>query len=214
LDLKATLDNNVICNIEIQLTDKHNTEKRILDYWAKLYGSQLKAKEEYKELKPVISIFIADYEMKRFINCEPCTEWKVIETKNRQEVLTDDLELHIIILPRALKELENNELRKWLMFLDNPNELEVRNMAKEDKEIEKAMERLETVSGDEHTRWLAELREKAIHDEASALGGAREEGKLEEKRKIARNLLDNEIDIEIIEKTTGLTKEEIKKLKN
>jgi len=106
------------------------------------------------------------------------------------------------------------------MFLNNPNDKEVRNMAKEDKEIEKAMDRLETVSGDEHARWLAELREKAIHDEASALGGAREEGiekgrkegKKEEKNEIAKRLYKEGVDINLISKATGLTKEEIEKL--
>ena len=34
LDFKATLDNDVLCNIEIQLADKGHTEKRFLYYWA------------------------------------------------------------------------------------------------------------------------------------------------------------------------------------
>ena len=43
------------------------------------------------------------------------------------------MELHIIILPRAIKKLKNDELRNWLMFLENPNNSEVKSMSKKIK---------------------------------------------------------------------------------
>ena len=183
LDLKVTLDDNSICNIEIQLTDKYNIEKRMLHYWGKLYSSQLKVKEDYKEIKPVISILITDYEIKQLKGNKAYTKWQIIEVEERKTILTNDMELHIIVLPRAIRELEDEDLRKWLMFLENPNDSEVKAMTKKDKELENAMERLETISGDEHLRYIAELKEKAIHDEISALNGARREG-LSEGEKI------------------------------
>ena len=79
LDLKVTLDDNSICNIEIQLTDKHNMEKRMLHYWGKLYSSQLKVKEEYSEIKPVISVLIADYEIEQLKGNRAYTKWQIIE---------------------------------------------------------------------------------------------------------------------------------------
>ena len=47
----------------------------------------------------------------------------------------------------------------------------------ENKNIKKANEELEYLTGDEETRRLAELREKAIRDEQAALKQATREGR-------------------------------------
>ncbi|MCX0402274.1 hypothetical protein LI017_17030, partial [Clostridium perfringens] len=53
--------------------------------------------------------------------------------------------------------------------------------------------------------------EKRMYDETSALNSAKREGIIEEKRNIAKSLLDV-LDIETISKKTGLSIEEIKRL--
>lgn len=98
-----------------------------------------------------------------------------------------------------------------------------------DEDLKKAREILSSISADEETRQLAELREKAIMDRISQIEGAkraaaqvgRAEGKAEgraegEKLKaieIAKNLLDV-LDERTISIKTGLSLEEIQKLKN
>ncbi|MBP3597336.1 MAG: Rpn family recombination-promoting nuclease/putative transposase, partial [Clostridia bacterium] len=87
--------------------------------------------------------------------------------------------------------------------------------------IKKAEEELEYLSGDEEVRRLAFLREKAIRDEISAREAGRQEGKQEglragrqeEKIETAKKMLEKNIDILIISEITGLTEEEIKKIK-
>ena len=79
--------------------------------------------------------------------------------------------------------------------------------------IKKAEEELEYLSGDEATRRLAFLREKAIRDEISLKAGAKEEGRKEAHIEIAKKMLKNNIEISIISKITELSEEEIKKLK-
>ena len=64
LDLNAKLDSGVLCNIEIQLLDEGNIEKRILYYWSSLYSNQLKAGRNYNGMKKTIVILIADFEIK------------------------------------------------------------------------------------------------------------------------------------------------------
>ena len=56
LDIKAKLNNNVNCNIEMQIVDKHNIEKRILFYWSKMYMSGIKKGEDYAVLERTIVI--------------------------------------------------------------------------------------------------------------------------------------------------------------
>lgn len=102
---------------------------------------------------------------------------------------------------------------------------ELYNNSKEVKEtkqaINKAKERLQELSNDEHERYLAELREKYTRDqyEIQAYGYDKgkeegiEEGKKEKSIEIAKELLSQDIDIEIIIKCTGLTKEEINKIR-
>ena len=38
LDIRAKIENKINCNIEMQIVDRKNIEKRILYYWSKLYN--------------------------------------------------------------------------------------------------------------------------------------------------------------------------------
>ena len=84
---------------------------------------------------------------------------------------------------------------------------------KENKEMKEAKEKLEVMSEDERMQILAELREKAIRDEKAVerfgLKKGIEIGEKREKREIAKKMKDNGIEIEIIQKITNLTQEEI-----
>ena len=94
-------------------------------------------------------------------------------------------------------------------------------LSKKVPEIIEAFEVLKVVSSDVETRRDAEIRFKSMSDKASNLAGAREEGikqgvKLgiqQGVHDVAKNMLTNGVDIEMIQKFTGLSKEEILKLK-
>lgn len=60
---------------------------------------------------------------------------------------------------------------------------------KENKEIRKAQEELEYLTGDEAERRIAELREKAIRDEITNIEGAKEEGVNEGSKREKQKLL-------------------------
>ena len=81
---------------------------------------------------------------------------------------------------------------------------------KENKEMKEAKEKLEVMSEDERMQILAELREKAIRDEKAVERFGLKKGiEIGEKREIAKKMKDNGIEIEIIQKITNLTQEEI-----
>ena len=82
----------------------------------------------------------------------------------------------------------------------------------DNKYVKKAEKELEYLSGDEETRRLAELREKAIRDELAAIAQARDEGISDGISKVAKKMLEKKMDIALIMEMTGLTKEEIEKL--
>ena len=121
---------------------------------------------------------------------------------------TEDLEMHFIQIPKCKKEDRKTKLDKWIQFIGNISREGVDIAMKENEEIRKAQEELEYLTGDEEERRLAELREKAIRDEATNIAGERKE----EAKEIAKRLKQMGIEIEDIQEATGLTKEEIENL--
>lgn len=79
------------------------------------------------------------------------------------------------------------------------------------------MDELEKISKDRELRRVAELREKAIRDEKNGLRHAREEGIKEGieqgVEKVAKKMIELNIPMQDIIKATGLTEEQILKLK-
>ena len=242
LDLKATLGDGKICDVEIQLVDNKDTEARFLYYWSRIYSSQLTKGNIYKDLNKVIGIIILDFPLEKTKALENiCTEWKITEvTTGLNLVLTEMLQIYIIEISKAkrtLKKEPNNELAQWVLFLDNPNQEEVFKAMETNKELKEAMKNLDEISQQEELRRVAELREKAIMDEKNALAHALEDGKKEGLKKgmeigraegkaegqilgkketqkeIARKMLEKNFSIDEIQNLISLTKDEIEELR-
>ncbi|WP_338068276.1 hypothetical protein [Brevibacillus invocatus] len=75
--------------------------------------------------------------------------------------------------------------------------------------IRKAVNVLEFLSQDAEARRLYEMREKALKDEANMIQGAKQEKAME----VAKNLLAMDMTVDVVAKATGLSEEEIEKLK-
>ncbi|ABE04276.1 hypothetical protein A3306_01005 [Rickettsia bellii] len=61
LDVKAKSETGKMFNIEIQVTDEADYDKRALYYWSKLYAEQLKAGDDYSKLNKTIGIHILNF---------------------------------------------------------------------------------------------------------------------------------------------------------
>ena len=143
-------------------------------------------------------------------------KWQIRDEITGKRILTDRLELIIIELPKArrmYKTNPNNTICQWMLFLDNPNQKEVVQIMKENRDINKAIDELEQVSGNEKLRRIAELKEKYIRDEQASIEYAQNEGKRQQSTKIAKNMLKENVNIDFISKITELSIEEIEKLK-
>ena len=141
LDLKTKFKDGTICQIEMQMSDHDDIIKRILYYWSRTYSKQLKIGEHYKDLKKTIGIVITNYEVKELEGIEDLDmKWQIICDKNDKRILTDDLELRIIEIPKAQRILEKdkyNRIAQWLMFLDDPNTERVEEIMKENEEVKR-----------------------------------------------------------------------------
>jgi len=72
LDIRARTVAGVEINIEIQLLNQYNMEKRTLFYWSKIFTEQLKPGQNFSELKKTIAINILDFDflaIKRYPIC-------------------------------------------------------------------------------------------------------------------------------------------------
>ena len=130
--------------------------------------------------------------------------------------LTDAIEIHFIELPKLKLEMASytNPLDRWVVFLKGGWDMELINrLAKEDPAIGKAKQVLEQMASNPRERELYELRRKAILDRNSALFEAKLEGKLEGKFETARAALLKGADVEFVAEITGLSLDEVQKLK-
>jgi predicted transposase/invertase (TIGR01784 family) len=207
LDIRAKLLTGEQINIEIQLANKYDMDRRTLFYWSKLFYGQLKAGQSFEWLKKTITINIIDFD---YINLEPYhTVFQLLENEKDYR-LSDLLEIHFIELPkfRKVKPDLNQPLDRWLLFIEDSPE-EVRQMlSNTDPEIAKAEAILEHLGSLDEVRRYYEAREMAIHDEITRMNGARKEGRLEGEEegrvKTAKNLLLMGLDVETVAKGTEL----------
>ena len=231
LDVLVRINQEEYCNVEMQMIEKDRLIERILYYWSRIYGKNLKESNDYVNLKKTIGILIVNFEIKRLKGLKYHSKWKIIEVDERQIILTEHLELHIIEIPKIYKikkEEEGQELIKWLNFIENPESKKVGEYMKENEEMKEAKEKLEVMSEDEKMQILAELRLKAIRDEKAVerfgynqgiekgmekgIEKGIKQGKKEERKRIAKRMKEQGIDTQIIQNVTELAEEEINEL--
>ena len=218
--------------VEMQVAKVAGFEKRAQYYAAKAYASQPERGETYDHLKEVIFLAITEYEM-----FPQKDGYKSVHITLDQKTYERDLKdfsftfLELKKFNKTFDELKSYE-EKWCYFFkhaDNPedmheliensdevikkayHELEAHNWTNEEL---KAYEASEKISKDAKSR--EKYVEQAAREKALKEGReeGREEGKLIEKKQIALTLLSNKLDKKLISESTGLSLEEIEKLKN
>ena len=232
LDLRAIINGNTECDIEVQLVSNDNIAERFVYYWAKMYAANLKIGDKYSDLRKTISIIILDDDFKLTKNLEkPQTTWRIRESEATHLVLTDYFEIIIIEIPKvvkAYKKTPNDEVLQWMLFLDNPEKEEVTRIMEENKDIKEAKEELERISQDDILRRKALNRTLEIADRLQMkkeLKEAKEalkkekniglqEGKTEKAHEVVIKLKEMNLPIEQIAKAVELKEEEVKAILN
>ena len=212
LDLRAVINEDIECDIEIQLATHKKILERFLYYWAKMYVANLKIGERYENLRKTISIIIVDENIEQLREIEKaCTKWRITEEKYQNKILTDYFQLVIIELPKAIKEYEVNkkdEILQWMMFLENPEGMEVAKIMKENKDIKEAKEELDRISQDDLVRRRILRAELERMDMEQIKEDTREETAIE----IAKRMIQEKMSIDVIVKITQLSEKEVKEL--
>ncbi|MDP4147359.1 MAG: Rpn family recombination-promoting nuclease/putative transposase [Bacillota bacterium] len=216
LDVRAKTEDGIQLDIEVQLTDQRNMDKRTLFYWGRLFNEGISKEQDYKDLAKVITINILDFNYIKLNKFH--STFHLWEDEEKSYMLTDLVEIHFIEVSkfRELREenLKEDKLQRWLAFFSSDLSSEtLKELMGMDEDIKKAEERLEFLSSDPKTVELYKAREKALHERANMINSAREEGIEKGKEETAKNLLLMGLDIEFITEATKLDKKQIEEIK-
>ena len=221
LDILAVDDNGIKYDIEMQCRKTKDIPNRAVYYASKLFTKDLKENDDYNKSRVIsIWIFAENVTNRKSAISEALMTFQPNKDDD-YEILTDNIRIIYLELRKYLINSYNynDKLTKWVDFLTNPIKLD-RNTV-EDKDIEKAIKTLDYISTNDEERLIIDKIIEGRNDYYSAKNIAREEGREEglkegEKNKsieIAKNMLKDNVDINIISKYSGLSVEEINKLK-
>ena len=201
IDVRAKTSKGENIDIEVQLTDQGNMDKRTLFYWGKMYLENIKQGQDYTNLEKVITINILDFE---FLGTESYQSsfhlWEDIE---KDYMLTDVIEIHFLELPKFRKkkdkDYKENDIERWLMFLEKDiSETTLKELMSMDTAIEKAEQKIEYLSSDEETMRIYYERERSLHERANMISSAEERGDLKRAKIAIRNMLSKGMSKELI----------------
>ncbi len=223
LDVLAILNDNTYVNVKMQVEDYKNTVERSIFYDSGLFHESLQKNEKFKKAKRTIGIWFLCYNI-----FEEGSFHEVARLKRDYEniLLTDKMEFHYIQLPKFKEKCKriSNKLEEWLTFIVNDNTEAVKMI--DNEYVQKAEDELEYINADKEERMRAKFREKSEwnynfdmdsmyeHGLEQGIEQGKTEGAKEQNIKIAKKMLEQNLDIEIIINITGLTKEEIENLKD
>ncbi|QJD88421.1 Rpn family recombination-promoting nuclease/putative transposase [Cohnella herbarum] len=242
LDVRCETEDNEQIDLEVQIERDHAMDKRTLFYLSKLFVGSIKEGHDYDLLKKTITINILDFNYLPLDHFHNTFHLYDDGNKEFMLTDIFEIHFLECLKFRAMQHDLNNPLHRWLLFLDEKvTEQQLEELMTMDSTIKTAEERLQRLSCDEETLRLYEAREEAFIEYNSGMSAARraglregieigekngekkgiqkgiqqgkQDGKAEGKQEVARNMLALGLDIEAIVKCTGLTIDELDKLK-
>lgn len=174
VDLKMQVDDKIV-NVELQVNNEPDFTERTLYYWSKIFSGELKSGEPYRKLRETICINIVNFNI---FDCpEYHSHFKIIE-KTRHEVLTNKFGIHFFELKKIGKNPDkDNPMQLWLQLVNAETEEELDMLENTNvQEINQAIVVLRKLNADEKMRYISDMREMALHNEASAILGSKEDG--------------------------------------
>ena len=184
LDVLARLNTGERVDIEIQVANEGDTEKRSLFYWAKLYASQQLSGRPYSALVPVYAVFILDFLWLK--NNSQFFNTFLLKNKETNENLFSNnqmLQLHFIEIPKfqETSSIPTTALGRWLLFLKTQNDKLLEELQMADPTLDLAVSEIEVAKMTPAERYWYEAKLAGMSDKASQLEYAtklgREEGK-------------------------------------
>jgi predicted transposase/invertase (TIGR01784 family) len=175
LDVLARDRAGHLYNIEMQVRRHDPWSARSTFYLARALSSQVSHGASYATLKPAIGIHLLDFTL---FAGKPQALWR-FELRDRTQphiLLGPELQLNIIEMPKAdhLDALTGT-IVAWVTYFEHWQE-ETRMNQITHPPVQQALQELSALSASDKERRLAEVRERALIEEASALEYAKMQG--------------------------------------
>ena len=182
-DIRARDQGNRQFHVEMQRQVAWYFPKRLLYYWARFHPEQLRAGENYRTLRPTISICFVN----EAIFPDVPEHHLIFRLREVTHDLTfsDDLELHLTELPKFTKTVEqlSGALDRWCYFLRHGAELDPEQLpaSLDVPMIRRAMEVLTVFTQDERERaayeqrLMYELDQRSLMEEVQEARAAKQE---------------------------------------
>lgn len=187
LDVYCVTEKGEHIDVEVQVVNKKNMEKRTLFYWAQMYLTTLSRGGKYQDLKPAITINILRYN--QFPTDEDFHSTFSIYNIKTQRRLNKDMELHFLEVPKFKKKpvKEMNRMERWLAYFSNKlDEKEKEELAMKDVAIQTAFDAAHIFMQDSDERLRYLNKEMAILDYDSDKVAWTEEGIEKGEDRLAR----------------------------
>ena len=207
-----------ILNVEVNNNTSKSSLERNLGYMFSLYSANMKRGHKYN-FNEVIQLNLNNFRFKgRKDVLEECYITNINHIPkdiNDFQIYSNKIRIINIYLPNIRKK-DYNKLKLYekllLIFNENDNQL-LKNLSKGDEIMEKYVKESKEASEQDE---VIGMYDKELHDEKLRLAENdeyREKGKQEKAKETALKLLQKNIDLNIISECTGISLEELKKLK-
>ena len=207
-----------ILNVEVNNNTSKSSLERNLGYMFSLYSANMKRGKKY-DFNEVIQININNFRFRgRKDVLEECYITNINHIPkdiNDFQIYSNKIRIINIYLPNIRKK-DYNKLKLYekllLIFNENDNQL-LKNLSKGDEIMEKYVKESKEASEQDE---VIGMYDKELHDEKLRLAENdeyMEKGKQEKAKETALKLLQKNIDLNIISECTGISLEELKKLK-
>jgi predicted transposase/invertase (TIGR01784 family) len=199
-------------NLEVQVKDEHDYPERSLYYWARAYSNALQVAQKYAALPRTILINIIEFKLFKDVE-DVHSEFRPMEV-NRHTLLTDRMSLHYFELPK-LPKIEDidasDEVELWLAAINAKTEEQlskIKNIGGEP--MEQLVEAYHNVAASPEFREMVRQRERARHNEASALANAEQKGMAEMLQKNVNHMCQEGFDVKTIARALGIPEQDVK----
>lgn len=213
-DIFCVTEDGTQIDVEVQVVNKKNMERRTLFYWSQMYLMNLNKGEKYQDLKPAITINILRYNIFPEDSFHSMYSIYNMETHRR---LNEDMELHFLEVPKFKKKpiSEMNRMERWLAYFSNKlNQQEMEELAMNESAIQTAMNAAAVFMQNKEERLKYLNREMAIIDYESDKAAWIDEGRAKEKIFMVHSMIKNGLDDITISKISNLPIEVIQQERN
>lgn len=235
LDILARDDMGNFINIEMQAHLVDAFAKRSAFYAFRLYNSGIEKGDDHADIPPVFSVNLLDFDLFPGLSYHRC--FRLLDVNDTSVEMMADIEFHFLELRKLQKAIDemNDPLDEWSAFIRLSGSLSEEDMSKLEHKnpiLKKAHKALDIISQDSKTRLEYDKRQAAIYfyertlekkfqdgkaegiaeGKAEGIAEGKAEGSYERNIEIARQMKREGLGIDLVQRVTGLSVEEIERL--